>query len=149
MDKGTECLKAIEGNIDMALERLEQLRRAHPEIYENAAFHDAEALIGGIRMMVWELEPDKLDIMPYAGYKNDEFYATITYQQGGKDDGKWGVEIEKREVYRSKVMALKELARIADRFHMKPIKHNEKPSDAGTSDGQTGKSLENEYPSLF
>ena len=91
MDKGTECLKAIEGNIDMALERLEQLRRAHPEIYENAAFHDAEALIGGIRMMVWELEPDKLDIMPYAGYKNDEFYATITYQQGGKDDGKWGV----------------------------------------------------------
>ena len=149
MDKGTECLKAIEGNIDMALERLEQLRRAHPEIYENAAFHDAEALIGGIRMMVWELEPDKLDIMPYAGYKNDEFYATITYQQGGKDDGKWGVEIEKREVYRSKVMALKELARIADRFYMKPIKHNEKPPTAATEDGQTGKGSDNVYPSLF
>ena len=32
-------------------------------------------------------------------------------------------------------------------FELEP--NEEKPSDAGTSDGQTGKSLENEYPSLF
>lgn len=29
------------------------------------------------------------------------------------------------------------------------IDTKEKPSDAGTSDGQTGKSLDDEYPSLF
>ena len=144
-----EFWKGIQANCDHADEALERILNRYPYMRDNADWHDIAALINGIRMMSFELEPDKLDIMPYAGYKNDEFYATITYQQGGKDDGKWGVEIEKREVYRSKVMALKELARIADRFHMKPIKHNEKPPTAATEDGQTGKSLENEYPSLF
>lgn len=63
---------------------LERILNRYPYMRDNADWHDLAALINGIRMMSFELEPGE-----------------------------------------------------------------EKPPTAATEDGQTGKSLENEYPSLF
>ena len=79
-----EVWEGIQANCDHADEALERILNRYPYMRDNADWHDLAALINGIRMMSFELEPDK-----------------------------------------------------------------EKPSTAATSDGQTGKSLENEYPSLF
>ena len=79
-----EVWEGIQTNCDHADEALERILNRYPYMRDNADWHDIAALINGIRMMSFELEPDK-----------------------------------------------------------------EKPSTAATEDGQTGKSLENEYPSLF
>ena len=79
-----EFWKGIQANCDHADEALERILNRYPYMRDNADWHDIAALINGIRMMSFELEPDE-----------------------------------------------------------------EKPSDAGTSDGQTGKGSDNVYPSLF
>ena len=79
-----EVWEGIQANCDHADEALERILNRYPYMRDNADWHDIAALINGIRMMSFELEPDE-----------------------------------------------------------------EKPSTAATEDGQTGKSLENEYPSLF
>ena len=79
-----EFWKGIQANCDHADEALERILNRYPYMRDNADWHDLAALINGIRMMSFELEPDE-----------------------------------------------------------------EKPPTAATEDGQTGKSLENEYPSLF
>ena len=79
-----EVWEGIQANCDHADEALERILNRYPYMRDNADWHDIAALINGIRMMSFELEPDK-----------------------------------------------------------------EKPSTAATEDGQTGKSLDNVYPSLF
>ena len=79
-----EFWKGIQANCDLADEALERILNRYPYMRDNADWHDIAALINGIRMMSFELEPEE-----------------------------------------------------------------EKPSTVAPADGQTGKSLENEYPSLF
>ena len=79
-----EFWKGIQANCDHADEALERILNRYPYMRDNADWHDLAALINGIRMMSFELEPAE-----------------------------------------------------------------EKPPAGETADGQTGKSLENEYPSLF
>ncbi len=79
-----EVWEGIQANCDHADEALERILNRYPYMRDNADWHDLAALINGIRMMSFELEPGE-----------------------------------------------------------------EKPSTVAPADGQTGKSLENEYPSLF
>ena len=79
-----EVWEGIQANCDHADEALERILNRYPYMKDNGDWNEVAALINGIRMMSFELEPDE-----------------------------------------------------------------EKPPTAATEDGQTGKSLENEYPSLF
>ena len=79
-----EFWKGIQANCDHADKALERVLNRYPYMKDNGDWNEVAALINGIRMMAFELEPDE-----------------------------------------------------------------EKPSTVAPADGQTGKSLENEYPSLF
>ena len=79
-----EVWEGIQANCDHADEALERILNRYPYMRDNADWHDIAALINGIRMMSFELEPDE-----------------------------------------------------------------EKPSTAATEDGQTGKDMIENYPSLF
>ena len=79
-----EVWEGIQANCDHADEALERILNRYPYMRDNADWHDLAALINGIRMMSFELEPDE-----------------------------------------------------------------EKPSTAATEDGQTGKDMIEDYPSLF
>ena len=79
-----EFWKGIQANCDHADEALERILNRYPYMRDNADWHDIAALINGIRMMSFELEPNE-----------------------------------------------------------------EKPSTAATEDGQTGKDMSEDYPSLF
>ena len=79
-----EFWKGIQANCDHADEALERILNRYPYMRDNADWHDIAALINGIRMMSFELEPDE-----------------------------------------------------------------EKPPAGGAVDGQTGKDMSEDYPSLF
>ena len=79
-----EVWEGIQANCDHADEALERILNRYPYMRDNADWHDIAALINGIRMMSFELEPNE-----------------------------------------------------------------EKPSTAATEDGQTGKDMSEDYPSLF
>ena len=79
-----EVWEGIQANCDHADEALERILNRYPYMRDNADWHDLAALINGIRMMSFELEPDE-----------------------------------------------------------------EKPPNAATEDGQTGKDMSEDYPSLF
>lgn len=79
-----EVWEGIQANCDHADEALERILNRYPYMRDNADWHDIAALINGIRMMSFELEPGE-----------------------------------------------------------------EKPPTAATEDGQTGKDMSEDYPSLF
>ena len=54
-----EVWEGIQANCDHADEALERILNRYPYMRDNADWHDIAALINGIRMMSFELEPDE------------------------------------------------------------------------------------------